>query len=187
MTWANTNAKNSKLVSKLDSNFKKKYDAFSKALSDAGATITVKSTRRHKNRAYLFHWCWKISLGKLGSTKISNIPRQAGVDIEWDHGDDKKSKAGAKEMRVKFGLATPTSPKPSKVAPSLTSNHIAGKAIDIEIKWKGKIKVKNKSGKEIEITYMKDVTKNKKLHAIGKSYGVKKHLTDAPHWSHTGR
>lgn len=187
VTWANQNAKNSKLVSKLNSDFKKKYDAFSKALTDAGATIKIKSTKRHKNRAYLFHWCWKISLGKLSTTKISNIPKQTGVNIEWDHGDDKKSKAAAKEMRVKFGLATPTSPKPSKVAPSLSSNHIAGKAIDIEITWTGKIKVQNKSGKKVEITYMTNVKKNKKLHAIGKSYGVIKHLTDTPHWSHTGR
>ncbi len=184
VTWANKNAKNSTSIDKLEADFKKKVKAFKKALEDAGATVTVSTTRRHKDRAYLFHWCWKISQGKLGGTKISKIPARAGINIEWDHGDAKKSKAGAEEMRSGFSL---TKYPISKYAPSLTSNHIKGKAIDMTITWTGKIKVANKSGKKIELTYMKNVKNNKKLHAVGKSYGVKKLLNDAPHWSYNGK
>lgn len=108
----------------------------------------------------------------------------AGVDVQWDHGDDAKSKAGAKEMVSGFGLAVP--PK-STNAPGLKSNHISGKAIDMNIKWTGKIKVKKKDNTEVEVTYMQNVNSNTVLHAIGESYGVKKLKTDAPHWSYNGR
>lgn len=184
VTWANTNAKKSNLINKLESGFQKNVKAFNKALTDAGATITITTTRRHKNRAYLFHWCWKISLGKLGKTKINKIPGRTGVDIEWDHGNLKKSKAGALAMRKGFKLGIPPS---IKVAPGLSSNHIKGKAIDMDIKWKGKIKVANKKGKKIEITYMSNVDNNKNLIAVGFSYGVKKLKKDNPHWSYNGR
>ena len=107
-----------------------------------------------------------------------------GVDIEWDHGDLAKSKAGALEMVCGFGLAVP--PK-STNAPSLTSNHISGKAIDMTITWTGKVKFKKKNGKEIEISYLPNVNANTNLHKIGESYGVKKLKTDAPHWSYDGR
>lgn len=81
-----------------------------------------------------------------------------------------------------IGLAIP--PR-SNVAPSLTSNHISGKAIDIT--WSGKIVVKKKDGTPVELTCMNNANLNKKLHEVGESYSVKKHKSDAPHWSHNGR
>lgn len=179
--WANTNAKNSKKVDDLKGSFKTNVKAFIKALEDAGATVDVESTLRSKKRAYLFHWAWKIGLKKA---KAKDATAMSGVDIEWDHGDDKQSIAGAKEMITGFGLATP--PK-SKVAPSLTSNHISGNAIDMDITWTGKIKIKKKDGTEVEVAYNSNPNANKDLHAVGESYGVKKHKTDAPHWSHNGK
>ena len=146
-----------------------------------GAKITVTSTKRSKKRAYLFHWSWKISLNKC---KASDATALAGVDIQWDHGDDKLSKAGAKEMVDGFGLAVPPS---STVAPSLSSNHITGKAIDMTIKWTGTLKVKKKDGTEISVPWMENANTNKKLHEVGASYGVKKHTSDKPHWSYNGR
>ena len=107
-----------------------------------------------------------------------------GVDIDWDHGDETKSKNGAKEMVTGFGLAVP--PK-STNPPSLTSNHIAGKAVDMTIKWTGKIKITKKDGTQVEVTYMSNVNGNTALHEAGESYGVKKLKTDAPHWSYNGR
>src|SRR5262249_13188108 len=148
--------------------------AFIKALEDAGAKVSVKSTRRDAKRAYLFHWSWKIALGKA---QPSAATAMAGVDIEWDHGDLAKSKAGAQEMVDGFGLAVP--PK-SNVAPSLTSNHIAGKAIDMDITWTGELKVKKKDGSEVSVTYLADPNANSALHTVGESYGVKKLKTDAP-------
>jgi hypothetical protein len=181
VTWANTHAKNSNKVDDLEATFKKNAKAFIKALEDAGATVKVTATKRSKKRAYLFHWSWKISQGKC---KPSEAKKMAGVDIEWDHGDEKKSKAGALEMVKGFKLAVP--PK-STFAPALTSNHISGKAIDMTITWKGTIKVKKKDGKEIPVIFKTNVKTNTDLHAVGASYGVKKLKSDAPHWSHNGR
>jgi len=83
-----------------------------------------------------------------------------------------------------FGLAVP--PR-SNNPPSLASNHIAGKAIDMTIKWSGTIKVKKKNKTEVAVTYKPNVNTNTVLHTIGDSYGVKKLKTDAPHWSYNGR
>lgn len=180
VTWANAHARNSSSLDDLDSDFKDKAKAFIKALEDAGATVDVTATKRHENRAYLFHWCWKIALGKC---KTSEAPAKTGVDIQWDHGDDAKSKAGAQAMVTGFGLAVPPA---SDEAPALTSNHISGKAIDMDIEWTGKITVKKKDGKEVEVAYKSDVNANATLHEIGDSYGVKKLKSDAPHWSYNG-
>lgn len=181
VAWADTHAKNSSSVDDLEADFKTKAKAFIKALEDAGAAVKVSATRRSEKRAYLFHWSWKIALGKA---KPSDATMMAGVDIEWDHGDAAKSKAAAKEMVNGFGLAVP--PR-SNVAPSLTSNHIAGKAIDMTITWKGTIKVKKKDGKSVDVKFVPKANSNTVLHTVGESYGVKKLKSDEPHWSHNGR
>jgi hypothetical protein len=87
------------------------------------------------------------------------------------------------EMVHGFGLAVP--PK-STDAPALRSNHIAGKAVDMNITWTGTIKIKKKDGAEVSVAYMADPNANTKLHEVGKSYSVIKRLTDAPHWSVDG-
>ena len=181
ITWANTYAKNSNKADNLLAPFKSNAKSFVKALENAGATVTISTTKRSDKRAYLFHWSWKISQGKC---KTSDANKMTGVDIQWDHGSEKESKAGALEMVTGFGLAVP----PRSInPPSLTSNHISGKAIDMTIKWTGKMKVKRKDGKEIEVQYMTNVNLNSTLHSIGLSYGVHKLKTDAPHWSFNGR
>ena len=179
--WANTYAKNSNSIDDLEGTFKGNVKAFIKALKDAGATVTINATKRSDKRAYLFHWSWKISQGKC---KAIDATSKNGVPINWDHGDKAKSKKGAKEMVTGFGLAVP--PK-SKVAPSLTSNHIQGNAIDMTITWTGTIEIANKDGTKSKVKYMNDVNSNVNLHKVGATYGVKKLTTDAPHWSHNGR
>ncbi|GAA4360046.1 hypothetical protein [Kangiella marina] len=181
VTWANSNALNSNSISDLDSTFQPKINAFIKALKDAGATVTVSTTKRSPKRAYLFHWSWKISQGKC---KPQDAKSMVGVDIDWDHGDAAKSKAGALEMVRGFGLAVP--PR-SVFPPSLSSNHIQGKAIDMTINWKNNLKVKKKDGTVMTIAYMQNVNGNSMLHKLGESYGVKKLKSDAPHWSYNGR
>jgi len=181
VTWADTHAKNSDKVDDLEVTFKTAATAFIKALKEAGATVDVSATKRSDKRAYLFHWSWKISQDKC---KPADAKKLVGVDIEWDHSDLAKSKAGALEMVTGFGLAIP----PRSInPPSLTSNHISGKAIDMTIKWTGTIKVKKKDGTEVSVAYSSNVNTNTVLHTIGESYGVKKLKTDAPHWSHNGR
>lgn len=180
VTWANAHAKFSESTDDLIDPFKTNAKAFIKALEGAGATVTVGETKRSDKRAYLFHWCWLIGLGKANPSEATNM---AGVEIEWDHGNEKDSRDGAKKMINGFKLAVPPN---STNAPALKSNHIAGKAIDMRITWKGSIKIKKKEGTEVSVDFMDDVNKNTKLHDIGASYGVKKLTTDAPHWSVDG-
>jgi hypothetical protein len=180
VNWANAHAKNSEDVDALADPFKTNAKAFMKALEDAGATIKVTATRRDAKRAYLFHWAWLIALDKAEPSKAGPMD---GVDIEWDHGDAGKSKDGAQEMVDGFGLAVP--PKSDKT-PALHSNHIAGKAIDIDITWKGDLKVKKKDGSIAIVPFMSNANLNTKLHAVGESYSVKKLKNDAPHWSSDG-
>jgi len=90
----------------------------------------------------------------------------------------------ALEMVRGFGLAVP----PRSInPPSLTSNHIAGKAIDMTITWTGTINVKKKDGNEEALTFSTNANTNIALHKVGESFGVKKLKTDAPHWSFNGR
>ena len=181
VTWANAHAVDSKSVDDLEDLFKTKVNEFIKALEAAGASVDVVNTLRSEKRAYLFHWSWLIGLGKA---KASEATERADVEIEWDHGDEEKSKKGAKEMIDGFGLAVP--PK-STNAPALDSRHIEGKAIDMNITWKDTIKVKKKDGTEVSVKFDDDVNANTTLHGVGTSYGVIKLKTDAPHWSTDGR
>jgi len=181
VTWANENAANSKDLKQLEVPFKDNAIAFINALEAAGATVKISSTKRDKKRAYLFHWSWKISLSK---SKPGDAGKMDGVDIEWDHDDLEKSIQGAKEMVSGFGLAVPPS---SNVAPSLTSNHINGLAMDITITWKDTIEIAKKDLTKVKVEFMTNVNSNTKLHEVGASYGVKKLTTDKPHWSHNGR
>ena len=55
------------------------------------------------------------------------------------------------------------------------------------IKWAGVIKVEKKDGTETPLTFTPNVMMNPALHRVGESYGVKKLITDAPHWPLNGR
>lgn len=181
VTWANEHAQNSSAIEHLVEPFRSNAMAFIAALESAGARVDVSATKRSARRAYLFHWSWKIALGKCPASQAASL---AGVDILWDHGDELASKKGAREMVTGFGLAVP----PRSVnPPATTSNHITGQAIDMDITWAGTIKVRDRQGNLVAITFMTDVNANTSLHAVGASYGVTKLATDAPHWSHDGR
>ena len=181
VTWADANAKNSNQLDDLEPGFRKKVEAFIQALRDAGATVEINATRRSEKRAYLFHWCWLIGLRKA---RPAAAPAKPGVPILWNHGSLQKSIEGAKEMIAGFELAVP--PR-STVAPSLASNHIYGKAIDMDISWSGTLSVEKQDGATIEVPYLSNPNKNVKLQQVGASYGVKKLASDRPHWSYNGR
>ncbi len=176
---------NSTSIDKLDATLKSKVNAFKKAITASGAKIVISTTRRSENRAYILHWAWKISKGLVAANKV---PKKIGVDITWDHGDNVASKKAAREIVVAANIA---------YEPSLTSNHIKGKAIDWTITWVGNLKIKNKLGKSVEITSMPRHggsgtvhNGNTDFHAIGKTYGViKAKFTkiDGPHWSLDGK
>ena len=180
VAWADIHAVNSEDLEDLVEPFRANAKAFIAALEAAGATVAVSATLRPAKRAYLFHYSWLIGLGKI---KPKTAKAKIGVDIEWDHGDAAKSKAGALEMIRGFDLAVPPD---SMVPPAVDSNHIAGKAVDIRIAWKGELEVAKKDGKTVKVPFVDNPNKNTRLHVVGASYGLKKHLTDKPHWSVDG-
>ncbi|MDH5858240.1 hypothetical protein [Lampropedia aestuarii] len=181
VNWANENAKNSNQLIELEREFRENVEAFISALREGKASVRITSTRRNAKRAYLFHWAWRIA---TGSANASDATAMDGVDIEWDHGSASSSKNGALEMVNGFGLAMPPN---SNVAPSLTSNHIMGKAIDMTILWTGEMTVNDKAGNSTKVQFSTNVNTNTQLHKVGASYGVYKLTSDAPHWSHNGR
>jgi hypothetical protein len=176
-TWwkANeANYPNSSALSDLESSFRKKVENFLAALDDAGAKVKVSSTLRNAKRAYLMHFSWAVAHGIVAP---SAVPAEPGVDIIWDHKDLKKSKAAALEMVNLFHMA---------YIASLTSRHIKGLAVDMDISWSGTLKIQNAKKVTVEIGSPRDGARNDDLHDVGATYGVKKLLSDPPHWSSDG-
>jgi hypothetical protein len=168
---------NSRSVDDLEADFRDKVKVFIAALKEGEATVNVSSTRRNRIRAYLMHYSWKVARGEIAPDKV---PTVAGLNIEWDHGDPKKSRKGASEMVELFNMA--------HIA-SLTSNHISGKAIDMTISWSGNLAVRV-PGREHPIiisTGPRNGEGNRELHRLGREFEVYKLLKDPPHWSHDGR
>ena len=171
-------------ISDLESDFQSKVNEFESALKAAGASISIDTTKRPAERAHVLHYAWQVAKGEI---KASAVPSMTGVDITWDHGSEAASKKGAQEI---LDAAT------VKSKPSLTSNHIDGKAIDWTITWTGDLKIKKKDGTEIEIKSKPRSggdPGNTELHSVGEGYGVIKGLftgpkqkRDAPHWSSDG-
>jgi hypothetical protein len=174
--WRANQAKypNSTSLADLDADFRAKVNDFLAALKDAGASVTISTTKRNKDRAYLMHYSWAIAKGEISPR---NVPAQPGVDIDWDHGDDTASREAAQEMVSLFGMAHQA---------ALTSRHIEGKAIDMNITWSDTLKIKKKDGTVVEIGAPRTGSGNTTLHGVGKTYGVIKLVTDAPHWSTDG-
>jgi hypothetical protein len=165
---------NSSAIADLSPAFRPKLEAFVKALRDAGASVSITAGNRDATRAYLMHYCWNVA---NGTVKPSAVPPRAGCDIGWDHGDDAKSRAAAKEMVQRFGIV---------FGPSLTSNHIGGEAVDMTISWTGTLNVEDANGTVRALGAPRSGAKNTGLHAVGATYGVRKLASDAPHWSLTG-
>lgn len=167
-------------VSDLDSSFSDKVTNFITALEEAGADVTVTSTLRPPERAYLMHWAWMIA--KKGSDP-RKVPAMKGVDIEWWHGDKETSRAAAQEMVDGYEI------NKLKIPPSLKSYHIVGKAIDMTISWSGELTIRNAKGIEIPINSAPRDHTNRQLIAVGRSYQVihfKDVDKDKVHWSVNG-
>lgn len=164
---------NSKSLLDLASPFRENATAFIKAMRDGGATVSVSSTRRNRIRAYLMHFSFRLGKGQVTA---KSIPPEPGCPIIWDHGNEAKSRAAAKEMSDLFGIA---------FQPSLTSNHITGRAMDITISWSGVLKVADAVGGTNNIGAPRGGG-NADLHKVGKSYKVLKLASDPPHWSDNG-
>lgn len=174
--WHANQAKypNSQSVSDLAKPFRDQATAFIKALKDAGADVKVSATLRHPTRAHLMHYSVRVAQGDIAPNKVPAVP---GCTIRWDHGDLARSKKGAQEMADLFDIAFPA---------SLTSNHIAGRAIDMTIGWNGTLKIKDAAGTVKSIGAPRNGADNSDLHKVGASYKLFKLVSDAPHWSDNG-
>ena len=170
----------SKSTSTLVGGFGDKCDAFIAALRDAGATVKISATLRPPERAYLMHWSFVINTREVDP---EDVPKHAGVDIEWVHRkssgspDLAASRAAAAAMVHGYDIAH---------RPSLTSLHIFGKAIDMSIAWSGALQIKQKNGTRKTIQSQPRTGLNHELWAVGATYGVLKLPSDPPHWSTTG-
>lgn len=168
------NYPNSARLSDLAPAFSTQATDFIAALRRAQATVTVSATLRNRTRAWLMHYSWRLARGEI---EAGDVPPDSDCDIIWDHGASEDSRRAAAQMVELFQIA---------FRPSLTSNHIRGTAIDMTISWSGPIDVVDAAGKTHRIDAPRSGATNTTLHGIGASYGVRKLLTDPPHWSSNG-
>ena len=123
------------------------------------------------------HYSWRVANGDI---LPDQVPQISGLNIQWDHGELKASCHAARRMKELFNLA---------YKPSLTSNHIKGKAIDMNITWKGQLtlNVPGQEQPEVIASGPRNGHENRQLHRVSRKFGVKKLLSDKPHWSFDGR
>src|SRR4026207_944559 len=154
--WRKTQSRypNSRDVDDLEPGFRSRVEDFVASLRQAGAAITVNSTRRTEQRAFLMHYSWKVAYGEIAPNEVPS----GGIDIEWDHGDDEKSRQGAMEMVRLFNMA--------HIA-SLRSNHISGKAIDMNISWQGELVVTRPTPLLWRIESTPRSGQNREIHDLG--------------------
>jgi len=166
----------SRSIDDLDPAWRGRVWAFVSALQKGGARVEVQATLRPPERAYLMHWCWMIA--NLSQAPAA-VPPLAAVPIDWTHGGDSKAaRAAAVAMVDGFEL---------QFLPSLTSRHIAGRAIDMSIVWDGRLSLRDFDGNSHYILTDPHDGTNPELVKIGASFGVIKLATDRPHWSDDGR
>ncbi len=165
----------------LSEGFGPAVDRFLAALREAGARVSISATRRPPERAYLFHYCWRIAREGLDPASVPAFP---GVEIEWVHRepsgspDLEASRAAAEAMVQAAGLVHRA---------ALQSRHIDGRAIDMTVTWTGSLNIRDASGSEVAITTgARTGADNATLHAVGATYGVIKLRADPPHWSDDG-
>lgn len=179
-TWVSS-FPNSSSVDDLSDPFKGNVNKFLDALKKAGAMVSIDTTKRPKERAYLMHWAWQISKENYDPEKV---PEMTGVDIDWVHKDEKgnvnkpASKTAADQMVAAYKI---------KYGPVLVSRHEEGNAIDMNISWSAaELKITGADGKEVGIKTGSKDGSNSDLQDVGKGYGVIKLKSDPPHWSSDG-
>jgi hypothetical protein len=165
-----------------DATFRDGVQAFRDAMVAAATaanklSISIAATFRPVNRAHLMHYAYNVANGLTTPADANKASAEAGIHINWDHGDLATSKARASDMVTSYEI---------KYAPSLTSRHTEGKAIDWTISWSGSLMIAKKDEKDkLDCTGGGEASTN--LHDVGESYGVHKHPTDRPHWSTDGK
>lgn len=114
--------------------FRGHAEAFIGALRAAGATVKINATFRHPRRAYLMHWCWKISKNRVSP---EDVPAMDGVSISWKHYDKDHKYSNDQSIEAARAMARAFQMERLGVAPSLVSRHTLGFGIDMTITWNG--------------------------------------------------
>lgn len=154
--------------------FSKAVTSFIAAIEAAGGSVTISATYRPPERAYLMHYAWAIAKDGASPT---NIAAKAGVNIDWAHLDAKGKSDQKAAVKAASAMVSGYAMAHTAV---LASRHTEKRAIDMTISGVVGKSVNDASGKAIAITSLKD------LNPVGKSYGVIKLVSDAPHWSDDG-
>jgi len=170
----------------------------------AQGAIDVVGAKRSPERAYLMHWSYKIVKEGTPATEADQDEnRPKGVtDIRWAHSDEHGVYDPAASVRAAAALyhALGVSERLA-VEPSLISDHIAGRAVDMTTTWhKDSITIRKLDGSEVVIQTTgadERTDDNPDLHEVAESYGVihfasqkgAKSLPagDKSHWSYNGR
>jgi hypothetical protein len=173
----------SKSLGALKGAFQINATRFIAALRHAGAVVTINTTFRPEERAYLMHYSTSIALGKISPDKVPAGPHKSPVPIRWVHTNAQgmpdmiASVKAAAAMKQAYGIAYP---------PALHSRHTQHLAIDMTITWARDIFVYDRDYKRHWL-YGPGIGSNcQRLHAIGETYHVYKLLKDPPHWSVDG-
>jgi len=161
-------------IADLIKTFRDKAEAFISAMKSAGAKVTISATLRPPERAYLMHWCCMVADSGQDPVKI---PKMAGVSVQWAHPTLAGSKAAARAMKSKYGIAFPA---------ALASRHTQGRAVDMTISWNDMLSISDFDGKLRKITSTPRTGSNSDLIKVGRTFGVIKLVTDPPHWSDDG-
>ena len=151
--------------------FQSNVERFITVLERAGCVVVIAATRRPEQRAWLMRQAWDIAHGLV---RPERVDERRDIPIQWEHPSREASIAAAKAMVDTYRLG---------YRPSLTSRHIEGKAIDMSITIPHTITVLDKMG--TLVTLQPDSTT--KLYDLGWSFGVRKLVSDPPHWSSDGR
>ena len=157
--------------------FKEGTMKFYAALIAAHADVKIACTYRPPERAYLMHFACMIASGQDPAL----VPAHDGVDIDWTCGGNVLlARQNAIYMRTAYGIVFPA---------ALQSRHTQRLAVDWNITWQAGLVVRDATGIPVPIKSLSTRPSGanaKDLWAVGKTYGVIKLATDAPHWSVDG-
>ena len=165
----------------LTEDFGADVDLFLAALDAAGANVSISGTLRPLERAHLMHYSYRVARENLDP---ASVPAYEGVAIDWVHRtadgsvDRVASRQAAEAMVQAYHIVH---------RPSITSLHTEGRAIDMTITWSSTLRIVDASGAEVVIQGGGNGGSSTALHQVGATYGVRKLVGDAPHWSDNGR
>jgi uncharacterized Zn-binding protein involved in type VI secretion len=171
---------NSSNTSTLADGFRQSAEHFISALQSAGASVSIDTTLRPPERAYLMHYAWQIANNGLNP---ATVPSMQGVDIDWVHRNANgtanlaTSRSEAQAMVNGYGIV---------YQPALNSRHTEGNAIDMTISWTGNLNTVDANGAKVPINTSPRTGSNAQLIQVGSSYGIIKLVSDPPHWSNDG-